>query len=175
MFRFIPEDHERDQGAESGGGQPRQDRQRVNVALVTDAQDDVDDENRDDEQDREVAERVLKADAAPWNWPFTDGGRTARRRLFLTRRSTSPSAAPGAEPEGNGHRRQLPVVADRLGPTTSDAWASVSSGTTPSLHRRRPPPTVARWVLKYRSESDEGCDWILRVELEEHSYSLTLP
>ena len=54
------EDHQGEQRSESGRRQPRQNRQRMNVAFVQYAKYDVHDHDGDREQDAEILERVLK-------------------------------------------------------------------------------------------------------------------
>ena len=52
--------HQREQRAEAGRGQAGENRDRVDVALVQNAQHDVDHQDGDDQQHPQVAERTLE-------------------------------------------------------------------------------------------------------------------
>ena len=58
--RRHAEQHQGQQGAEPGGGQSGDDRQRMDRALVEHAEDDVDSDQRGQDQDRRAAQRVLE-------------------------------------------------------------------------------------------------------------------
>ena len=60
MSNSRVEQHQRQQRADAGRRQGRQDRDRVNVALVEHAEQDVDRRNGGDDQDRLVVERLRK-------------------------------------------------------------------------------------------------------------------
>jgi hypothetical protein len=55
-----PDQHERNQCAETGRRERRQNRQRVNGALIEDAEDNIDSEQRCEDQRRRSAERALE-------------------------------------------------------------------------------------------------------------------
>ena len=67
MFEIDAEREQREQRAEDGGRQPGQDRERMDVALVQDAEDEIDDEHR---QRRAAypcpSSESWKACALPW-------------------------------------------------------------------------------------------------------------
>ena len=60
MLRSLPNSEQRDQRAETGGRQAGQDRQRMDEALVQDAEHEVDHEDREHEQDAHAAQRRLE-------------------------------------------------------------------------------------------------------------------
>ena len=100
----------------AGRRQPRQNRQRVDVALVEDAEHDVDDHDGDDQQHREVAERALERLGRALELAAHAFGQRLRARPRARGVSTSPSDAPGARPNDIGDGRQLAVVVDGLRP-----------------------------------------------------------
>ena len=65
-LRSLPADQQREHGADSGGGQRGENRDGMNVALVENAQHDVDGDDRRQNQQGSLASEFWKAAAVPW-------------------------------------------------------------------------------------------------------------
>jgi hypothetical protein len=78
------------------GGRQGQDRERVNVALVEDAEHDVYGDDGGDDQVRFVRERLLECARGALNVPRIDDGTPSRRMVAPASRTASPSKALGA-------------------------------------------------------------------------------
>jgi len=66
-LRSFPKRQQRDESAETRRRETGEDRERVDEALVQDAEDEVDHEDRDHEEEREAADGRLNTCAVPWN------------------------------------------------------------------------------------------------------------
>ena len=104
--QFDLEHQQRQQRAETGRGQARQNRERVHVALIQHAQHDVHHHDRHDQQDAHVLHRVLEHLGGALE-RTGDGGRQVllRRRLDFVGGLAQRHAR--AQGERDGHRRQL--------------------------------------------------------------------
>ena len=92
----MPEEHQRQQRAERRERQPGQDRERVDEALVQDAEHDVDHEDREDEQHEQSLLRAPEHLRVPEKRAGDRRRQDRRARSFSTRPSPSPSETPGA-------------------------------------------------------------------------------
>ena len=101
------------QGAEGRRRQARENRQRVDVALVEDAEHDVDDEHGDDQQHGEVRERALERGRRALELARDAVGHGVLRHLPHPAQHVAERGAP-REPERHRDGRQLPVVVHRL-------------------------------------------------------------
>ena len=112
--RSKPPSPKRQQRADAGRRQRRQDRQRMDVALVEHAEDDIDDHQRRDDQDRLARERGLErlrvALEAADQRSSACRSRASARSIAST---ACPSATPGCRLNDKRHRRELPLMRDR--------------------------------------------------------------
>ena len=110
------ENPERQQRAEAGERQAGENRQRMDEALVENAEHHVDHEDREDEQHQQPLLRRLER----LRGAREAGGDARRAASARATRSTSPTASPsdtpGREVERERHRRQLPRVVHRQRP-----------------------------------------------------------
>ena len=106
-------DHEREERADARRGQRREDRDRVDVALVEDAEHDVDGDERGEDEDRLARERVAEGLRRALELGVDAGGQV---ELCLCAASmafdASPSATPGAVLNESVTDGELPLVAD---------------------------------------------------------------
>ena len=101
------EQHQRQQRADAGRRQRGENRDRVNVALVQHAENDVDRGQRRGDQHGLVAERVLIGlRGSGERGAGSVGGRPTLRGRSSIASTASPSATSGREIEGDGHRRE---------------------------------------------------------------------
>ena len=108
------EQHQRGERADARRRQRRQDRDRVDVALVEDAEDQVDDDERGHDQHRHGGERLLeRLRVALEACVCSDGGSSSSRSACLIASVAVPSAAALGQIEADGDRRELALVADR--------------------------------------------------------------
>ena len=144
------EEQQRQQRAEAGRRQPGQNRDRVDEALVEDAEHDVDDEDRECTGPSRAREASPGTPArCPGSCP-TRCRAASRARAARPAATASPSATPGCDVERERHRRQLADVIDRL------------SGPTLCAGRRRPPtaaPACRSGACTYSIDSAAGSCW----------------
>ena len=137
--QIHPEQDQRDQRAEAGRRQTGENRQRVDVALVENAEHDVDDHDRDDEQDREIAERALERLGRALELAADAFGQRRRRPPRRTRRQHGAERRARREAERDRHRRQLAVVVDGL---RTDRLAWRAPACRAGRPRRSTPPSA---------------------------------
>ena len=112
------EKEEGDQGAEAGRGEAGENRQRVDVALIQNAEDDVDDQNGDDQQDEHVAEGTLEGFGRALEGGADGGGQSLVGNpdlLYLP-----SSEAPCFRLNGDSDGLELSEVIDGLGAAELD-------------------------------------------------------
>ena len=108
-----PGDQQRQQRADPGGRQRRQDGDRVQQVLVQHAEDDVDGQQRRQDQQRHVAGEGLEgAGVACELGPHAIGQADLVSRLLHQRGGVAQRHA-GRQVEGDGRRRVLALVGDR--------------------------------------------------------------
>ena len=113
---IVAEQHQRRDRAGTGRGQRRQDRQRVDVALVEDAEDQVDDEQRREDQHRHGLQRLLECLGVA-----LEGADQRRRHLHLALRSAGLPRSP-CRATRPGARLKLMVTAGNC------PWWLIDSG-----------------------------------------------
>ncbi len=86
---------QRDQRAEAGRRQSGKNRQRVNVAFVQDAEHDVHHQDRDDQQNPQIAERTFERFGRAFEVRCDSRRARSRSARSCTFETTSPSEAPG--------------------------------------------------------------------------------
>ena len=114
-LRLRPEEQQRQQGADAGRGQRREDRERVDVALVEHAEHDVDRDQRGQDQQRLVGRATAwKACAVPWKLPCMLAGRPISRLGALDRGDRVAERRRRARRLNESvTRRELALVVDR--------------------------------------------------------------
>ena len=110
----VPAQHQREERADAGRRQRRQDRDRVDVALVEHAEHDVDGDQRRQDQERLAGQRLAEGlrRALEVARARRAAGRARRSRAAIAS-TASPSDDAGREVERERHRRELPLVVDR--------------------------------------------------------------
>ena len=93
---IVAERHQRQQYADAGRRQRREDGDGVDETLVEHAQHDVDGEDGGQDQERRRLQRLLEELAMPWNRPSTVGGTLSSSRSLWICSTASPSEWPGA-------------------------------------------------------------------------------
>ena len=106
-------DEEREDGADAGRGQGGEDGDRMDVALVEDAQDDVDGDERGEDQDRLVGERGLEGlgGALERRAGSEEGSATWRSAAWMAVDGVAERDA-GRQIEGERDGRELALVTD---------------------------------------------------------------
>ena len=130
--KSVPVSEQRQDGADAGRRQRREDRHRVDVALVEHAEDDVDgDERREDEQ-RLVRERRAERLRGSLE-AAVDAVRAAgaSRIVSSTTSTAAPSDVPGAASKESVDGGELPLVADDERRQRLVARVTAESGTRP--------------------------------------------
>ena len=165
---------ERQQRADARRGQRRDDRDRVDVALVEHAQDDVDRDDRREDEQRLAGERLVEGLRGPHEVARTLGGRPMRRLRRV---------------DGRRRRRRATRPRRRLNEIVTAGncpWWLMASGAVvvgPMHHRaeRAPAPPVGRahedLVERGRGRSELGLhleDDAVKVELREDDRDLSL-
>ena len=107
------EDHQRQQRAETGRGQTGENRDRVDVAFVQDAEHDVHHHDGDDQQHPQVAERTLERLGRALELRADGGGELLVGEVLHLVDDLAERRA-GLQVEGDGGRGKLPVVIDGL-------------------------------------------------------------
>ena len=107
------EQHQGQQCPEPGRGQGRDDRDRVDRALVEHSEDDVDRDQRGENQDRRAAQRALKRLRAALEAGGDRGRQVELLCCLLDRRYRGADRGAGREVEAQSHRRKLALVVDR--------------------------------------------------------------
>ena len=91
-------DHQRQQRAHARGRQRRKNRDRVDVAFVQHAQDDVDRHQRGQNQNRLVGQRIRNAAAVPWKLAWMLAGMSSSSlRVIDRRRPRRPAMRPAPD------------------------------------------------------------------------------
>ena len=99
MFSSLPNSHSVTQRAEAGRRQPRENRDRVDVALVEHAEHDVDDADRDEQQQAEVAASTPGTPSpSPRSSSVIVGGSSCVGDLLDVSTVAAPSETPGRRP-----------------------------------------------------------------------------
>ena len=113
--RSMRQSMQRQDGADAGRRQRRENRERVDVALVEHAEHDVDGDDRgQDRSQPSFASEDWKACAVPWNAASKPGRKRDARLDALDRREPpAPSATPGREVERQRDGRKLTLMVDR--------------------------------------------------------------
>ncbi len=110
----VSKTQERQQRADAGGRQGREDGDGVDQALVEDPEDDVDgEERRQDEDAAWIASDCWKAWAVPWNEARMDAGTPISDSALRMASMAWPERHAGCEVEREGDGRELPLVAHR--------------------------------------------------------------
>src|ERR1700682_3407580 len=123
--KIHPEQKQREQRADAGGRQARQDRDRVNEALIENAEHDIDHEDRRDDQERLARERILEHRRGALK-----AGRDAQGQIrllfdFLNLRHRVTERHARFQVEGNRNRRKLLQMVDLQRP---DRLANLGDG-----------------------------------------------
>ena len=100
-------------GADAGGGQGGEDRDRVDVALVEDAEDDVDGDEGGEDQERLVGERRLERLRRALEAAADAGRQAGLARRRLDGADGVAERDPRRQVERQRHRRELRLVVDR--------------------------------------------------------------
>ena len=144
----VPRHDEREERADAGRGQRREDRDRVDVALVEDAEHDVDGDERGEDQDRlareRVAERLRRA---------LESAVHARRRM-----RAAPSRRRSPRPRRRA-TRPAPTLNESVTAGNCPWWLTASGAARSSIvrrtrderHRRRPSARGRRCARAPRS------------------------
>ena len=111
--QFDPESHQRHQRTQAGGGQARQDRERMDEAFVEDAEHEVDHEHREQQQDAHTLQGALEGLRRAAEGGVDRGGNLHRRHCLVDLLDGLGQGHAGAHVEGERDRRQLPEVGDR--------------------------------------------------------------
>ena len=155
---LLAEEHQRQQRAEDGGRQSRENRDRMNEALVQNAEHDVDDENRDDQQDRQVLERLLELLHGSLEAGGDRRGHARVSRMARPRAAAaSPSEKPGCRLKRDRRRGKLAEVVDAQrshGPAMLDHRVE--------RHQRSVPTTGLQLRKRF------GVALIFRLDFENH-------
>ena len=164
--QVLLEDHQRQQRAEPGERQARQDRERVDEALVQDAEHEVDHQDREDQQDQQALLGVLERRAVPEKLVLMVEGSTSRAAAS-TPSTAVPIEVPGSRlnesvtegswpewftvsgPDALGHLRQ---AAERHG----DA---VAAGDVQQVHGRQVALVLRAAAPSPPSTDRSGCRW----------------
>ena len=124
------------QRAESGEGQAGEDGERVDEALVQDAEHDVDHHDRENQQDQQAALGILEGLGGAGEGGGDRLPAGSARQLAAPRHGVADRDA-GGEVERHRHRRQLARVVDAsAGPTLGVTVASAMSGTSSPVGER---------------------------------------
>ena len=91
---LVAEQHERRQRAQASRGQRRQDGQRVNEALVEDAENQIDADKRRENQERHAGQRILERLRVALEGRRQARGQLQRLHRALDRLRRLPSATP---------------------------------------------------------------------------------
>ena len=110
---------QREERAEPGGRQARKNRERVDVALVERAEHDVDDADRHEQQQAEVAHRLLECLGLPLEARRRPSAAASRSATSLTRAVAAPSETPGLRPKDTDTDGSWPEWLIDCGPTVS--------------------------------------------------------
>ena len=167
-------EQQRQDRADARRGQGREDRERVDVALVQHAEHDVDGDQRGQDQQRLVGQRGPEGLRRALEAGL-DAGRQADARSAPPRSpcTASPERSAGRQVEGERDRRELSLVVDR---ERRGAVLEVREGAERHLRRRWPdarrcPCSVCglRWNSRLHFEHH-----VVLVELREHRRDLPL-
>ncbi len=102
----------REQRADTGRGQGREDSDGMDEALVQHPQHDIDGDQRGEHQERRAGQRGLKTWAVPWKLPCTLAGMCSSSTACWTASVACAQRSAQGKVEGNGHRRELALVID---------------------------------------------------------------
>ena len=94
--QILPEQHQRQNGADARRRQRRENGDRVNVALIEHAEHDVDGDERRQDQPRLAGQRFGEFGGIAGEQADDAAGMPIRVSIVLTASTASPSAAPGA-------------------------------------------------------------------------------
>ena len=113
-LRSVPAEQQRQQRADAGRGQRRENRDRMDVAFVQHAEHDVDGDERGENQQRLVGQRCLKRlrpclESSPECWPASRSRASPVSIAF----TASPSETPGARLNDSVIDGKLALMIDR--------------------------------------------------------------
>ncbi len=113
MFSSPLKRYEREQRAEAGRRQAGENRQRVDVAFVEHAEDDVDHQDRDHEEQAQIADGILERGGVTREACGYVGGQVLLRDVEDLAGDVTERDA-GLQVKGDGDSRQLSGVGDAL-------------------------------------------------------------